>query len=84
MSLVQFSGTFRDESPTRQKEADALLKWKASLDNQSRSFLSSWDGNGPCNCTGIICGNSTRVSQLNLSSSGLQGTLHSFRFSSFP
>ncbi|KAK8550515.1 hypothetical protein V6N12_039217 [Hibiscus sabdariffa] len=78
------SVTFRDESPARNKESDALLKWKASLDDQSQSFLSSWDGNGPCNWTGIICGKSRRVSQLNLSSSGLKGTLDCFSFSSFP
>ncbi|KAE8735247.1 Endomembrane protein 70 protein family [Hibiscus syriacus] len=78
------SATFRDDSSAGQKEADALLKWKASLDAQSQSFLSSWDGNGPCNWTGIICDKSTRVSHLNLSSFGLKGTIHGFNFSYFP
>ncbi|KAE8735249.1 Detected protein of unknown function [Hibiscus syriacus] len=82
--FASVSATFRDESSAGQKEADALLKWKASLDAQSQSFLSSWDGNGPCDWTGIICDKSTRVGHLNLSSSGLKGTLHGFNFSSFP
>ena len=37
-------------------EAEALLKWKASLDNQSQSLLSSWVGISPCiNWFGITC-----------------------------
>ncbi|MBA0784472.1 hypothetical protein Gotri_026688, partial [Gossypium trilobum] len=78
------NGTFREEASTRQKEPNALLKWKGSLDNQSQSSLSSWDGNGHCNWTGIICDKSRRVHQLNLSRFGLKGKLHGFSFSSFP
>lgn len=80
------AATFRDEgSSTRQKEANALLKWKGSLNNQSQHFLSSWVlGNGHCQWIGIICDKSRRVSQLNLSSSGLKGKLDDFSFSSFP
>ncbi|XVF89284.1 hypothetical protein PTKIN_Ptkin19aG0117700 [Pterospermum kingtungense] len=70
---------------TRQKEeANALLKWKTSLDKQTQYFLSSWVGNGHCHWIGIICDKSKRVIHLNLSSSGLKGTLHDFNFSSFP
>ncbi|KAJ0737861.1 putative protein kinase RLK-Pelle-LRR-XI-1 family [Helianthus annuus] len=59
-------------------EASALLKWKASLDKQSRSFLSSWTGSNPChdNWIGIGCSNraasaesvvtSIRIQDLNL------------------
>ncbi|KAM0026520.1 putative protein kinase RLK-Pelle-LRR-XI-1 family [Helianthus debilis subsp. tardiflorus] len=60
-------------------EASALLKWKASLDKQSRSFLSSWTGSSnPChdNWIGIGCSNraasaesvvtSIRIQDLNL------------------
>ena len=36
----------RDEVGKEWKEAEALLKWKASLDNQSQSLLSSWGGGG--------------------------------------
>ncbi|KAK8597555.1 hypothetical protein V6N13_094958 [Hibiscus sabdariffa] len=82
--LLSSFNVFGSSSPAGQKEADALLKWKASLDDQTQSFLSSWDGNGHCNWTGIICDKSTSVSHLNLSSSGLKGTLHGFNFSAFP
>ncbi|KAL7262738.1 hypothetical protein ACSBR1_000993 [Camellia fascicularis] len=67
-------------------EAVALLKWKASLDNQSQSLLSSWVGsNNPCNnWVGIGCNNVGRVVSMNFTGYGLQGTLHNFNFSSFP
>ncbi len=29
--------------------AEALLEWKASLDNKNQSLLSSWVGDHPCN-----------------------------------
>ncbi|KAK8509225.1 hypothetical protein V6N11_007632 [Hibiscus sabdariffa] len=82
--LLSSFNVFGSSSPAGQKEAEALLKWKASLDEQTQSFLSSWDGNGPCNWTGIICDKSASVSHLNLSSSGLKGTLHGLNFSAFP
>ncbi|KAK8991611.1 hypothetical protein V6N11_062616 [Hibiscus sabdariffa] len=82
--LLSSFNVFGSSSPAGQKEADALLKWKATLDEQTQSFLSSWDGNGHCNWTGIICDKSISVSHLNLSSSGLKGTLHGFNFSTFP
>ncbi|KAJ4840139.1 hypothetical protein Tsubulata_041844 [Turnera subulata] len=70
---------------SRVGEADALLKWKASLDNQSQVFLSSWVGNNPCNnWVGISCYSSQSVTNLTIQDSGLKGTLHSFNFSSFP
>ncbi|CAL5384357.1 unnamed protein product [Camellia sinensis] len=67
-------------------EAVALLKWKASLDNQSQSLLSSWVGsNNPCNnWVGIGCNNVGRVTSMNFTGCGLRGTLHNFNFSSFP
>ncbi|KAL4282832.1 hypothetical protein GQ457_16G001510 [Hibiscus cannabinus] len=82
--LLSSFNVFGSSSAAGQKEADALLKWKASLDDQTQSFLSSWDGNGHCNWTGVICDKSSSVSHLNLSSSGLKGTLHGFNFSAFP
>ncbi|EOY29538.1 Leucine-rich repeat receptor-like protein kinase family protein [Theobroma cacao] len=69
---VSNSSIPRDES-TGVKEANALLKWKASLDHQSQSVLSSWVGNDTCYWIGIICDKSGRVSPLNLSNSGLIG-----------
>ncbi|KAK9075883.1 hypothetical protein SSX86_004212 [Deinandra increscens subsp. villosa] len=63
-------------------EASALLKWKASLDKQSQSFVSSWAGSNPCqaNWTGIGCRNSkttaeTVVISIKLQASNLTGTL---------
>nr|XP_023909804.1 MDIS1-interacting receptor like kinase 2-like [Quercus suber] len=68
------------------KEAGALLNWKASLDNQSKSLLSSWVGDHPCNnWVGITCDDlELGVARLNLSSFGLKGTLYNLNFSSFP
>ena len=66
------------------KEAEALLEWKVSLDNQSQSLLSSWAGDSPCNWFGISCDKSGSVTNISLSNSSLRGTLNSLRFSSFP
>jgi Leucine-rich repeat (LRR) protein len=67
------------------KEAEALLKWKASLDdNHSQSVLSSWVGSSPCKWLGITCDNSGSVADFSLPHFGLRGTLQSFNFSSFP
>ncbi|GKE07409.1 kinase-like domain-containing protein [Tanacetum coccineum] len=45
-------------------EASALLKWKASLNEQSQSRLSSWVGSNPCkNWMGIGCSNATANAQ---------------------
>ncbi|KAJ9182692.1 hypothetical protein P3X46_006657 [Hevea brasiliensis] len=67
-------------------EADSLLRWKASLDNQSQSFLSSWNTTAgrPCNWFGIRCNEAGSVSNISLTDSGLEGTLQSFSFPSFP
>ncbi|KAK7827941.1 mdis1-interacting receptor like kinase 2, partial [Quercus suber] len=68
------------------KEAEALLNWKASLDNQNKSLLSSWVGDRPCiNWVEITCDDlELGVTRLNLSSFGLKGTLYNLNFSSFP
>ncbi|KAJ0821273.1 putative protein kinase RLK-Pelle-LRR-XI-1 family [Helianthus annuus] len=59
--------------------ASALLKWKASLDKQSQSVVSSWVGSNPChnNWTGIICSNGTAaaVTGIRVLSVNLTGTL---------
>ncbi|EEF39415.1 receptor protein kinase, putative [Ricinus communis] len=66
-------------------EADALLGWKATLDNQSQSFLSSWASGSPCNSWfGIHCNEAGSVTNISLRDSGLTGTLQSLSFSSFP
>ncbi|KAM1010688.1 hypothetical protein ACFX2C_046139 [Malus domestica] len=68
------------------QEAEALLKWKASLDNNtsSLSLLSSWIGNSNCNWDGISCNSFGSITQINLTFSGVRGTLHAFNFSAFP
>ncbi|PNT01805.1 hypothetical protein POPTR_015G123800v4 [Populus trichocarpa] len=66
------------------KEAEALLKWKVSLDNRSQSLLSSWAGDSPCNWVGISCDKSGSVTNISLPNSSLRGRLNTLRFSSFP
>ncbi|XP_011000224.1 PREDICTED: probable LRR receptor-like serine/threonine-protein kinase At4g08850 [Populus euphratica] len=66
------------------KEAEALLKWKVSLDNRSQSLLSSWAGDSPCNWVGISCDKSGSVTNISLPNSSLRGTLNSLRLPSFP
>ncbi|XP_052190020.1 probable leucine-rich repeat receptor-like protein kinase At1g35710, partial [Diospyros lotus] len=73
-------------SPSKDEPA-ALLRWKASLQNQSQSLLPSWDvgsNHSYCNWTGIACDNTSSITHIILNSVGLIGTLLSFSFSSFP
>ncbi|WVZ04967.1 hypothetical protein V8G54_018313, partial [Vigna mungo] len=65
-------------------EANALLKWKGSLDSHSQASLSSWNGTNPCNWLGIECDDSHSVSHVNLTGVGLKGTLQAFNFSLLP
>ncbi|KAK9178081.1 hypothetical protein WN943_027271 [Citrus x changshan-huyou] len=74
------------------EEADALLKWKASLQIHNRSLLSSWIKDtsnvsskiSPCAWSGISCNDAGRVINISLRGVGLKGKLHDFSFSSFP
>ncbi|KAF6153424.1 hypothetical protein GIB67_003614 [Kingdonia uniflora] len=75
-------------------ETEALLKWKASLLNDSPSLLPTWTISNsssyfnktttPCTWFGISCNNVGNIVKLNVSTLGLQGTLLNFKFSSFP
>ncbi|XP_041011559.1 MDIS1-interacting receptor like kinase 2-like [Juglans microcarpa x Juglans regia] len=75
-------------------EAEALLKWKATLQNQTQSHLSSWtlsrsnatSTSSPCMMSwiGIGCNDVGSVTRINLTSIGLIGTLRYFNFTSFP
>ncbi|GFS46648.1 hypothetical protein Acr_00g0103520 [Actinidia rufa] len=66
-------------------ESVALLKWKASLDNQSQSLLSSWvAGSNHCKWIGIGCNKASRVTHIDLESYSLRGMLSDLNFSSFP
>ncbi|ESR55508.1 hypothetical protein CICLE_v10024538mg, partial [Citrus x clementina] len=61
------------------EEADALLKWKASLQNHNRSLLSSWINDAtnvsskinPCSWSGISCNDAGRVVNISLPNVGL-------------
>ncbi|CDP11083.1 unnamed protein product [Coffea canephora] len=65
-------------------EGKALLIWKASLDNYSQSQLSSWlPSVNPCSTwIGVRCNKAGRVSVINITSSGIKGTLDHLNFSS--
>ncbi|WJX77279.1 non-specific serine/threonine protein kinase [Trifolium repens] len=59
-------------------EAQALLKWKNSFDNQSQTLLSTWKNTtNPCNnWQGITCDKkSNSISTINLENLGLKGNL---------
>ena len=86
-------------SVNEEAEAIALINWKASLQNETQSHLPSWtfhpnnDTNSssnqnkssiPCSWYGISCNQAGIVIRLNLTNSGLKGTLHEFSFSSLP
>nr|KAJ0218264.1 hypothetical protein LSAT_V11C300125340 [Lactuca sativa] len=71
------------------EEVNALLKWKESLQIPNNSTISSWlrlpmksSALFPCTSWfGIVCNADGSIQTLNLSSSGLKGTLHQFSFS---
>ncbi|XP_050107692.1 MDIS1-interacting receptor like kinase 2-like isoform X3 [Malus sylvestris] len=68
-------------------EAEALLKWKASFQNQTQNNLTSWikANEAPCNTwVGVSCNSAGSVNRLNLTNSGIQGTLLQFPFMSLP
>ncbi|KAH7858900.1 hypothetical protein Vadar_029197 [Vaccinium darrowii] len=77
--------------PPHNPEVETLLRWKQSLVTQT--IVSSWifnqtNGNSsassPCNWRGISCNTAGNVTGLNLSNTGLQGTLDHLNFSYFP
>jgi Leucine-rich repeat (LRR) protein/tRNA A-37 threonylcarbamoyl transferase component Bud32 len=71
-------------------EAEALLRWKETLENQTS--LQSWTPmkinksftTGPCMWFGIACNMAGSVTEINLPSAKLTGNLSSLDFSSFP
>ncbi|KAH7858054.1 hypothetical protein Vadar_019536 [Vaccinium darrowii] len=88
--LVVFPPPSTAQLPPRNPEVEALLRWKQSLGNQT--IVSSWifnqtNGNSsassPCNWRGISCNSAGNVTGLNLSYTGLQGTLDHLNFSYF-
>ena len=84
-SLLAATAPGDEATLTRGKEAETLLKWKASLDNRSQTLLSSlWVGGSHCNWVGITCDKAGRITNLTIAEYGLRGTLHSLNFLSFP
>ncbi|XVE69281.1 hypothetical protein DITRI_Ditri09bG0139200 [Diplodiscus trichospermus] len=86
-SLSSIAAAAAEATRARGKEAEALLKWKASLDKHSQTVLSScWVGSSPCNWTGIICDKAGSITNLTAANYvlRLRGTLASLNFSSFP
>uniref|UniRef100_A0A2N9J105 non-specific serine/threonine protein kinase n=1 Tax=Fagus sylvatica TaxID=28930 RepID=A0A2N9J105_FAGSY len=80
-----------NEKAEAEAEANALLKWKATLQNDTHSPLPSWtlpknatNSSIPCSWFGISCNKAGSVIRLNLTNSGLKGTFHEFPFSSLP
>ncbi|KAK4270655.1 hypothetical protein QN277_019434 [Acacia crassicarpa] len=55
-------------------EANTLLKWKASLDHQSQTLLSTWRDNSshPCNWVGIECNEFNSIFNISLGELGLR------------
>ncbi|KAM7462034.1 hypothetical protein LguiA_030155 [Lonicera macranthoides] len=85
-------------STASRKEATALLQWKSSLFSQNNSMQTSWTlpldnatnssphskkNLSPCSWLGVSCIEGS-VIRLNLSMTGLKGTLYNFSFLSFP
>jgi Leucine-rich repeat (LRR) protein len=75
---------------TPNSEAEALLRWKHTLQNQTS--LRSWTSpapskinkTGPCTWFGIACNMAASVTQINLPGAQLTGNLSSLDFSSLP
>ncbi|GMN66859.1 hypothetical protein TIFTF001_035926 [Ficus carica] len=90
--LVSVFSTKASPSSTSSREAEALVKWKASLPKQS--VLESWvlpeaentssTLRSPCNWNGIRCNRAESVTEIDLANTGLTGTLENLDFSSFP
>jgi hypothetical protein len=84
LALAGLSCASNSTQSTLDRQAEALLQWKASLTTGS---LDSWrKGTSPCNWTGVTCktvvprgrdqGDSTlAVSEISLYNSGLNGSL---------
>ncbi|RZC87982.1 hypothetical protein C5167_004160 [Papaver somniferum] len=69
----------RKQLPAVREEVESLLIWKSTLKNQTHSLLRSWkrssnsNTTSPCKWDGITCNSEGSVTELNLTSSNLQG-----------
>nr|POE61776.1 mdis1-interacting receptor like kinase 2 [Quercus suber] len=99
--MAMLHSSFDVTSLSVNEEADVLLNWKATLQNETQATqppLPSWTlpnyatnssnnqntSSIPCSWFGISCNQARSVIGLNLTNSGLKGTLHGFSFSSLP
>ncbi|KAK8999042.1 hypothetical protein V6N11_070220 [Hibiscus sabdariffa] len=85
--LLLSSHVSSSSSSINSTEVEALLKWKASLPNDTQTFLSSlWVGSNRCNWVGISCDSSGSVTNITLRNYGarVRGTLDNLNFLSFP
>ena len=88
-----------NEEAEAEAEAITLINWKASLQNETQSHLPTWTfhpnnatnsssnqykSSIQCSWYAISCNQAGSVIRLNLTNSGLKGTLHEFSFSSLP
>ncbi|XP_004492928.1 uncharacterized protein [Cicer arietinum] len=74
-----------DQTSLEESEANALLKWKLSFDNESQALLSTWKRTtSPCTWEGIKCDKPNSISSINLANYGIKGKLQTLTFSSFP
>ncbi|XP_062160737.1 MDIS1-interacting receptor like kinase 2-like [Alnus glutinosa] len=82
-----------EATPNSEAEAEALLRWKETLENQTS--LRSWTWpvplkinknvtTGPCTWFGIACNMAGSVTEINLPNAQLRGNLSSLDFSSLP
>ncbi|KAE9595172.1 hypothetical protein Lal_00009275 [Lupinus albus] len=81
------TATTNETTYSIESEANALLKWKSSLENKSQVLLSSWTStttSSVCKWEGILCDKTKSVYSLSLTNYGLKGTLHTLSFSSLP
>nr|XP_023896341.1 probable leucine-rich repeat receptor-like protein kinase At1g35710 [Quercus suber] len=100
LALLHFSFISDSVYADKETETDALLIWKASLQNKNQSLLPSWTllpnnnatnssnnqnaSSNPCSWFGVSCNHAGSVIRLNLTNSGLKGTLHEFSLLSLP
>ncbi|KAI3924817.1 hypothetical protein MKW98_031068 [Papaver atlanticum] len=74
------------KSSAQTEEAEALIKWKDSLNSHSLtswSLITNGSSTNPCKWSGIKCDRSNSVVEINLNTSGVDGTLEQFNFSVF-
>lgn len=85
--------TSNSTHPSLDRQAEALLRWKAGLYRRGTYHLDSWTkGSSPCNWTGITCGTALArgrdavqvVSNISLVEFGLDGRLDRLHFPALP